>query len=285
MPKILKAASNIPFIKPFIRNVIRRVYSKRTSKIANHLTQYLNPLIAESNELKEESFKIRHQVCCEELQALPIQSDLMESDHYDEHAIHCLVQHKKSGQYTGTIRIVYSRSTDELLPLEQFYLPKIYPDSIKPTDFPRDKICEASRLIVPQSFRRRSMDKVSGTATGAINRATYSEEELRCFPFIAVSLYLAAANVIIRNNFGHCFVMIEPRLAQSLDFVGIPFQQIGPAVNYFGERAGYFVDQETLEKKLPNGITRLREVIYEQLYPSHEAIEDVVDSVINARDK
>lgn len=267
MREIIKTASDIPLLKPFVRFYTREISSYKAAKIANHLTKYLTPLIANTEDLKAESYRIRHQVCCEELQALPIQASSIEIDNYDEHATHCLIQHKATGQFTGTVRVVYSRSPNERLPLESFYLDKIYPGEYKPTDFPRDQICEASRLIVPKNFRRRSIDNMLGAENGVINTLTYSENELRCFPFIAISLYLAAANVIIQNNMGHCFIMVEPKLAQSLNFVGIPVKQIGPVIDYFGKRAGYYIDQETLENNLPHGITRLRKVINQSLYP------------------
>lgn len=108
-------------------------------------------------------------------------------------------------------------------------------------------------MAVPSEFRRRKTDKYDGAATGAINEAVYSEKELRCFPFIAVGLYLSAASVTIEKGIKHVFVMMEPRLARSMKFVGINFQQIGPVVDYHGKRAPYHIDPHSLYKTLSPG--------------------------------
>ena len=90
------------------------------------------------------------------------------------------------------------------------------------------------------------MDKFSGAAIGVINEHTYSENELRCFPFIAIGLYFSAAALVIHNDIKHTYVMMEPRLARSMRFIGIQFEQIGPVVDYHGKRAPYYINPTLL---------------------------------------
>ena len=101
------------------------------------------------------------------------------------------------------------------------------------------------------------MDQFQGAATGVINQQTYSEQELRCFPFIAVGLYFAAASVVMLNDIKHTYVMMEPRLARSMSFVGIKFHQLGPVVDYHGKRAPYYINPYLLMENLSPGFKNL----------------------------
>lgn len=219
--------------------------------IISHFSQYLRPQVANKNELCSEAFKIRHNVYCSELSFIDEQSDQMETDEFDEHSVHCLIQHISTKKYAGTVRIVQSETESQLLPIEKFCINTIYEDSPQPKDFPREKICEISRLAVPSDFRRRKKDNFKGSATANINEKTYSETELRCFPFIAVSLYLSAAAVCKKKDILHVFVMMELRLARSLKFVGINFEQIGPVVEYHGKRAPFYINRISMLENLP----------------------------------
>ena len=138
--------------------------------------------------------------------------------------------------------------------MEKFCESAISSDQLKPSDFPREKICEISRLAVPQQFRRRNVDKFAGAETAVVNEETYSETELRCFPFIAIGLYLSAASIGINKGVEHCFVMMEPRLARSMRFVGIRFKQIGPTVDYHGKRAPYYINPAIFLDRLSPGL-------------------------------
>jgi N-acyl amino acid synthase of PEP-CTERM/exosortase system len=51
--------------------------------------------------------------------------------------------------------------------------------------------------------------------------------------------------------------MMEPRLARSLRFVGIPFEQVGPVVEYHGKRAPFYISQELLMTGLSPGFKNM----------------------------
>ena len=255
--KALQKLMNKPLIGGFVRALMKRLANDHATMIAKHFSQYLTPRIANSDELRRSAFAIRHHVYCEELQFEPVNELKQERDEFDHHAHHCVIQHNASEKFAGTVRVVYSRNETEQLPLERYCLDSISHERLHPNNFPRDSICEISRLAVPQEFRRRQTDNYDGAATGVINEATYSESELRCFPFIAVGLYLAAATVTIEKGLAHCFVMMEPRLARSMRFVGIEFEQIGPVVEYHGKRAPFYISPITLKTTLSNGYRAL----------------------------
>ena len=52
-----------------------------------------------------------------------------------------------------------------------------------------------------------------------INESDYSEDELRCFPFIAIGLYLAAAGQVYNHRIPHTYVMMEPQAKKSMAFM------------------------------------------------------------------
>tara|TARA_R110001583_G_scaffold25094_14_gene91185 strand:+ start:8956 stop:9699 length:744 start_codon:yes stop_codon:yes gene_type:complete len=233
--------------------------------IAKHFSNYLMPVVANDNASRNASFNIRHQVYCEELNFEKQTPEKMEMDEFDQYSIHCLIKHIPSSRYSGTVRIVRPLKIGEIIPIQKYCLNSISTGKINPNDFAPHEICELSRLAVPAEFRRRQNDKFDGAATGAIDRHTYSEKELRCFPFIAIGLYLSAASVIMENDIKHTFVMMEPRLARSLRFVGINFEKIGPTVDYHGQRAPYYINRTLLMETLTPGFQHMMKDIRKTL--------------------
>ena len=218
--------------------------------ISTHFSTYLEPVVAQKENLKSESYKIRHGVYCDELGFEPIRPEGEEKDEFDDYSTPCLIKQRSSDSYAGTVRLVKPRDKDHKLPIEKFCLNSITHETLNPENFQRHEICEISRLAVPAKFRKREMDRYAGAATGVINQHTYSEDELRCFPFIAIGLYFSAAALVIHNDIKHTYVMMEPRLARSMRFIGIQFEQIGPIVDYHGKRAPFYINPTLLYKSL-----------------------------------
>ncbi len=245
-------------------------YSKlrEANYISSHFSAYLEAVVAHDEALKKEVFRIRHHVYCEELGFEPLRESGMESDEFDAYAKHCLINHTNSNSFAGTVRIVWPKKDGQQIPIERYCADSITNIDLHPSNFSRGEVCEVSRLAVPKEFRRRKMDEHEGAALGVINKQTYSDTELRCFPFIAVGLYFAAAALVLEERIKHTYVMMEPRLARSMSFVGIKFEQIGPVVDYHGKRAPYYINQELLEQKLSLGfkkmLTDIRKTISEK---------------------
>jgi N-acyl amino acid synthase of PEP-CTERM/exosortase system len=253
----LKKYADKPFIGPVVKKILNFAINRQAGQISKHFSEYLSPVVAFAPALQVESFKIRHNVYCDELKFEDKRQNCMEEDAFDKQSTHCLIQHIPSGNFAGTVRIVRSKDETELLPIEKYCSSSIDDEKVHPNDFPRHEICEISRLAVPEQFRKRAADRFVGSATGVINENVYSERELRCFPFIAVGLYLTAASVCLRQDIKHCFVMMEPRLARSLRFVGISFEKVGPVVEYHGQRAPYYISRELLMNGLTPGFKKM----------------------------
>jgi len=231
--------------------------SDEAEVIAQHFSTYLKPQLAKTDLLKQEVYKLRYQVYCEELHFEETNTHHIEQDEFDARSIHCFIRHVSSGTLAGTLRMIATRNSDELLPMEKFCPQAITDEHLRPRNFLPHQICEISRLAVPLAFRKRLVDQFPGGATGAINELTFSTQELRFFPYIAICLYLSAIALCHKNRIHHVFVMMEPRLARSLNFVGIHFTQIGEPVEYHGKRAAYYVDVRELRKTLSKGYRKL----------------------------
>lgn len=238
---------------------------REAQEISYHFSQFLTPVIANNDYKRECVYKLRHNVYCDELNFEPIKEDGLEIDEFDAYSEYSLIQHIKSKTFAGTVRVVNPKNAEQLLPIEKYCLDTITEKALSPSNFPRHEICELSRLAVPEAFRRRKSDKFIGAATGSINQFISSDTELRCFPFIAVGLYFSAAALSFKLGKKHAFVMMEPRLARSMGFVGIKFQQIGPVVDYHGRRAPYYISSEQLMSNLSRGFKSMLENIQQSV--------------------
>jgi N-acyl amino acid synthase of PEP-CTERM/exosortase system len=261
-----KSACDTSTANNSLRKGAATLASDEADAISQYFSRYLTPIIANSEDLKQQAYKLRHKVYCEELQYEAINAAQLECDEFDSRAIHCVIQHVGSSTLAGTLRLIPSKHCDELLPLEKFCTQAITHPQLHPNNFLRHQVCEISRLAVPASFRKRQTDKFLGSATGTINELTFSTHELRYFPYIAISLYLSAIAICRKARCFHVFVMMEPRLARSLDFVGIHFTQLGPVIDYHGKRAAYYVDSRELRKNLSLGYKKFLEMIEGELF-------------------
>lgn len=288
--KKFRALSDKPLIGPLVRKAVNYAENREVHSIAKHFSKYLQPVMAHDEVTKKAAFNIRHQVYCEELGLEPVNLEKQEKDEFDDYSIHSLIKHLPpktksikrfiptsrssrvlyTPRYAGTVRVVRPEHHGEIIPLQKYCLDTISPNKINPQDFPPHEVCEISRLAVPVEFRRRQNDKFEGAATGLINQQTYSEAELRCFPFIAIGLYLTGGSIILENKVPHAFAMMEPRLARGMRFVGIQFEKIGPTVDYHGKRAPYYIEAATFIDNLNPGFKMLLKNIRNALNHTYE---------------
>lgn len=189
-----------------------------------------------------------------------------ETDEFDHQSIFSLIKHIPSETFTSCVRLVTSRGPEELLPIEKYCMSTITNEDLSPKRFNRTEIAEISRLAVKSDFRRRKVDNYKGSGTGIISEISYSETELRCFPFIAIGLYMAAATMGMNTGIRHFYVMMEPRLARSMKFIGITFQKLGEPVDYHGLRAPYYINPEIFMKNLSPGFKSLYKTIEKDIF-------------------
>jgi N-acyl amino acid synthase of PEP-CTERM/exosortase system len=228
--------------------------------LCQHFTRYFSLLIADNQSLQNEVYKIRYQVYCQELNYESPENfpDEMETDVYDSHSIHCLLQHKATGIYTGCVRIILpenghcnihnsvnnlgSQDHNKLVfPWQNFASTMVYPSP----EYEWKNICEISRLAVRGNFRKRQGDDdiPLGTALPDFN------EGQRRFPLIAMSLYWAAFCLALNLNLD-IFAIMEPRLARHLRRCGLRYCLVSDLFDYHGQRGIFYTKPPELLESL-----------------------------------
>jgi N-acyl amino acid synthase of PEP-CTERM/exosortase system len=214
--------------------------------IIGHFFNYFEPIVAASDEQKDESFKLRYQVYCSELGYEKAKRNGQEVDAYDEYSHSLLIKHLPTDKNAGTIRIIQPSDSKQLLPIEHHYGKGLDQLDIPCGELKRNEICEMSRIAISSLFRRRAVDRHKGSETGAINQDTYSEVEVRCFPLLAVGLYLSAAALCRVKGIKHAYAMMEPELARSAQYIGVQCKQIGSYIDFHGNRAPFYINPNSL---------------------------------------
>lgn len=197
--------------------------------------QYFEIVPALSDELKDEVYRIRHQVYCEELAFEPVRPDRREHDEYDVHSLHLLIRSVKTGRFIGCTRIVRARPEDPHypLPFEKICTATLDRSIVDPAKLPRDTIAEISRLAVIAQFRKRKSDERSPVS---ISDKDFGSPEQPRFPYIPVGLYLGTIELARLNGIETLFVLTEPRLANHFRKFGVDVKTIGGPVEHRGQR-------------------------------------------------
>ncbi len=225
--------------------------------------QYFEVIHADTREKKEECFRLRYKVLCEELQVPGFEaarySEKMESDQYDDRSIHYLMMHKPTNKIAGTVRIIIAKEeSDSKFPLEQVAGASFFPDFLSCQSIPRSRIGEISRLILAPEFRARKGEDeqsygvsehvdLSLQQSGRRQSSTCQESNnrrgrvpRRNFPHAALGLFVAIVKISFERNLNYWYGGMEPVCARFLRSFGINFTPITPIVEYHGLRRGYF---------------------------------------------
>jgi len=228
--------------------------------------RYFHVVAAASGDLRDEVFRIRYDVYCDELRfedpsRFPAKQ---ESDRFDAHSLHCLLRHRGQNSFAGCVRLVMvdPAAPNEPLPFERLCHERLDSQLVRELVPSRLKIGEISRLAVRSSFRRRKgEDKVPGSVVEERQRGMSSMRT----PWIALGLYLGAAAMGLIKGLDGVFALMEPRLARRLGTYGIKFTQVGEPVEHRGHRAPFFISRSDLYTGLSPPLRGLLEVIENDL--------------------
>ncbi|MBK7082392.1 MAG: PEP-CTERM/exosortase system-associated acyltransferase [Betaproteobacteria bacterium] len=198
-------------------------------------TKYFSAVPAATPELRDECFRIRHEVYCKELQYEPLRPDERETDAYDAHSVHCLLRANESGRFIGCIRLILPNPADPatLFPFEKTCATTLERDLLDPAKLPRERVAEVSRLAVVSAYRRRKSDQATA---GTISPDDFGSPERPRFPYVTVGLYLGMIAQAQRFGIDTLFVLTEPRLARHLSLLGVHIKRIGGPVEHRGRR-------------------------------------------------
>lgn len=217
------------------------------TSLASHFGTYFSVVPADTGDLIEKVYQLRHKVYCEELGYEPQRANRLEFDEYDKRSIHCLLFHKASQTYVGCVRLVLadSQHPEAPFPFEHACKLSLEWDFDSPAGTSRLKYGEISRLAITARFRRRR-----GEINGADDENEIPDEdgadERRHFPSVALGLYVAITAMGLNQGLEGVFAMMESRLARQLRRFGILFRQIGAEIEHRGTRAPFFISRDDL---------------------------------------
>jgi len=224
-------------------------------------------IFVNNDALMSHVHKIRYEIFCKELELEESNPKNVEKDEFDTYSFHYLLQHKRSNQYAGTMRMVLPsrNSPNQLTPLEKHCLNAVDPNIIDITKLQQGSFAEVSRLAVPKFFRKRAEDQDKPSTVRANGNLVATIPDRRQCPHISVGLYLTAAALFLLHPLDYIFIMIEPKFAHSLARVGLQFEPMGRVIDYHGQRAPFFITPERLKKHLIPELKPLCSMIMKQV--------------------
>lgn len=234
--------------------------------LAKNFSKYFQPRYAATDHQKRFSFEIRYQVYAEELGWEALNQSGQETDECDSYAHHCLLEHKRSGEFAGCVRLVIPPADNlaAVLPFELHDTPEISSDYL--SNVPNGRVGEISRLAVPSSFRRRSNEKGRPFILNEQNTTTvFTEEERRNFPNISIGLYLSAIALVDLCELDLVLVVMEPRLQRHLKRYGLIFNQISEPFELKGTRALFELHRSELTNHMKPEIRFMFDMIRDEL--------------------
>ncbi len=202
--------------------------------------QYFEVIPADTEALRQENYRLRHEVYCRDLGYEATREDGLESDDYDRHSLHCLVRALGSGAFVGCARIVMADPTapDKPLPFEAACSSSLDQRVLAPRRLDRSKMAEISRLAILGRYRRR---KGENNRPFALETHPQEGQQLR-LPYLPVALYLALLALARRQGIETLFVLTEPRLASSVNRLGGELIPVGGPVEHRGMRIPSMMD-------------------------------------------
>jgi N-acyl amino acid synthase of PEP-CTERM/exosortase system len=201
---------------------------------ANRFKEYFELVQANSQALKDEVFRLRHRVYCEELGFERPTFDGRERDAFDEHSRHLLLRSVKTGDAMGCIRLVTVPPDRPRapLPFEKVCAATIDRREFDPDLLPRHSIAEISRLALAPEFRRRR-DREGSTD---VAHRDYGRPVHPKYPYVQLGLYLGAIALAEDLGIETLFLLTEPRLLAHFRRLGFPLRQVGRPVEHRGWR-------------------------------------------------
>ncbi|WP_227816455.1 PEP-CTERM/exosortase system-associated acyltransferase [Nitrogeniibacter aestuarii] len=220
--------------------------------------------------VRDEVFRVRHEVYCEELKFEPERPDRRETDAFDPQSVHCLLRSARApNQPVGCTRLILARedAPDTPLPFEQACEATLDRSIIDPARLDRRTIGEVSRLAVRAAYRRRRGER---NVAVAIADDDFSENESQPrFPYIPIALYLGALALAERNGIETMFVLTEPRLAAHFGKLGVEIKQIGAPVEHRGMRVPSMMNVPAIIKNMRFMVKPIWRVVRDEIEGSY----------------
>lgn len=217
------------------------------------------------NTLREDVYRIRHEVYCEELRFEPERADRREIDTFDAHSLHCLLRRvAEPHTLVGCARLVLTdpKDPDAPLPFERTCAGALDPRIVDTAALRRDRIAEVSRLAVRAPFRRR---KGEDRVAASISNEDFGSATQPRFPYIPIGLYLGAISLAVHKDIETLFVLTEPRLASHFSKLGVDIRQIGAPISHRGVRVPSMMDVNSIIRNMRSLMRPFWRAVHEEI--------------------
>jgi len=207
----------------------------------NRLNAYFKLVSADTRALIETAFALRYQVYCVERQFEDPsrQSQGLEIDQFDRHAVHSLLFHRSCADAIGTARLILPEARPNSLPIQQL----LKKNGLDAGDFfPSETTAAVSRFAISKEFRRRDAESDLSFNTEARRE---KRGYLPCLGLIQILLRQS-----MELGVEYWGAVMEPQLLRLLAVMGIRFQPIGPLVSHHGLRQPSYCHLPTMLREL-----------------------------------
>ena len=187
---------------------------------------------ANTAELRNVCYRLRHKVYCEEFGFEPVRSDGLERDEWDSASIHCLVQNALNGEYVACARLIVPpfRYPGMTLPFERLCSDEVV-GSVLDSGASPSSIAEVSRLAIRADYRGASSRR------GAGRRATLDSTRGAQSPPLLAGLLIGLLALSRIRDIDSTFMLVEARLARYLTTImGFRPKIVGEPVEHHGRR-------------------------------------------------
>jgi N-acyl amino acid synthase of PEP-CTERM/exosortase system len=179
--------------------------------------------IAETAALREQAYRLRHQVYCIENQYEPRSPDGMERDRFDHRSLHALLFHRNCDLPIGTVRLILP---DPERPAASLPIHTVCPpEGMRSAGLPTRETAEISRFALSRS-RLRGLQEAARTEA----------EDRRVLSFACLGLIGALRQGAVAHGITHVVAVMEPSLRRRLGMIGLPLEALGAPVLYHGWR-------------------------------------------------
>lgn len=211
--------------------------------ILDAFNQYFEMIPADSEELKQEVYKLRYQVYCLERGFLDPEEDGVEFDDYDHNSSHYLIRHRETNCYMATTRLVLpdKQNLQRFFPIEEHS--HIENKALLET-MPRTNLAELSRFCVSKTFRRRKNEQ-DLIVTNDTDESR-SLDERKSSAHLTLALFACAVRMSAEHNIDYWYAIMEPTAKRISSALGIHFIEVGPLVDYHGMRVPCIIKVDDL---------------------------------------
>ena len=237
-----------------------------TDRFAEFFFKVFRVEFANTGRLRNDAFRLRYRVYCKERgfersEAFP---DQLESDEFDDGAVHAIVRHRETGIVVGAVRLILRQPADprNLLPLEQACGGLLDKDQISRLGGYRHSVGEVSRFAVSKGAIAEVAERTRSNLSSHSAVDGY-RDILGANPFQSIALGLISVlfKMSAARGIEHWYALMEPALVRHLSRLGLHFTRIGPMVNHHGKRQPMAATVQLLRQEIRRKNPQLHQLI------------------------